>query len=156
MRKYGRKTSTTMINTFYKQHWTACNIIDKAEKDFYKRSLHDNKTTFKAIFNTCNNLLGRNLGLPLSPSINNKMLAEEFNTFFTNKIAKIRENLQHRRKGCSQVQSATYISETCNLWSDQLMKNFTQVGHKMSSNTSGNHHQRAVNLTPSQQRSSKI
>ena len=107
-----------------------CNIINKAEKDFYKKSLHDNKNNFKTIFNICNNLLGNNLDLPLQSSVNNKILAKEFNTFFTDKIAKIRENLQHTREECNLVQSATYINETCNLLSDQLMKNFTLVDHK--------------------------
>ena len=58
------------------------------------------------------------------------MLAEEFNTFFNDKIAKMRGNLQQTRKECSLVQSATYINEACSLQSDQLMKNFTPVGHK--------------------------
>ena len=62
-----------------------------------------------------NNPLGRNLDLPLPPSVNNIKLAEEFNLFFTDKIAKIRENLQHTREECNPVQSATYISGTCNL-----------------------------------------
>ena len=65
--------------------------LTKAEKDFYKKSLHNNKNNFKAIFNICNNLLGRNLDLPLPPSVNNKILAEEFNTFSIDKIGKIRE-----------------------------------------------------------------
>ena len=87
-----------------------CNTIDKAEKDFYKKSIHDNKNDFKAIFNICNNLLGRNLDLPIPPSDNIKMLAEEFNTFFIDKIARIRENLQHLRDECNVVQSTTYIN----------------------------------------------
>ena len=89
-----------------------CNIINEAEKDFYKKSLHDNRNDLKPIFNICNNVLGRNLNLPLRPGVNNKMLAEESNTFFIDKIAKIRENPQHTREECNLVQSATYISET--------------------------------------------
>ena len=58
------------------------------------------------------------------------MLAEEFNTFFTDKIAKIRGNLQHTREEFNLVQSTGYINETCNLQSHQLMKNFTPVDHK--------------------------
>ena len=46
-------------------------MTDKAEKDFYKKSLHD-KNYFKAIFNIFNNLLGRKLDLPLPPSDNKK------------------------------------------------------------------------------------
>ena len=57
---------------FYNQSQTMCNIINKAEKDFYRKSLYDNKNDFKAIFKLCNNLLGRNLDLPLPPSVNNK------------------------------------------------------------------------------------
>ena len=115
---------------FYKQHQTMCNIIDKTEKDFYKKSLHDNKNYFKAIFNICNNLLGRNLDLPLPWGVNNKMLAEEFNAFFTDEIAKIRGNLQQRREECNLIQSKMPINETCNLWSHQLMNTFTPVDHK--------------------------
>ena len=99
-------------------------------KRFLQKSLHDNKNNFKAIFNICNNLLGRNLDLPLPPSDKNKMLAEVFNTFFIDKIAKIRDNLQHTRVECNLVQSTTYINKTCNLQSHQPMRNLTLVNYK--------------------------
>ena len=59
-----------------------------------------------------------------------KYWLEEFNTFSIDKIAKIRENLQHTREECNLVQSTTHISEICNLQSDQVMKNFILVDHK--------------------------
>ena len=85
-----------------------CNIIAKAEKDFYSKSVHDNKKDFKAIFNICNNLLGRNIDLPLPPSINNKMLVEEFNTFFTDK------NSQDNRKS-SRHKGGVQSGPECNI-----------------------------------------
>ena len=82
-----------------------------------------------AILNICNNLLGRNLDLPSPLSEKNKTQDEEFNTFFIDEIAMIRENLQYTREEHSLVQRTTYINDICNLDSDQLMKNFKLFNH---------------------------
>ena len=70
------------------------NLLDFAEKEFYKRSLLDKKYNYRKVFDICNNLLGRNKDLTFTPSQSNKTLADEFNTFLVQKIEKIRYDLE--------------------------------------------------------------
>ena len=65
---------------FCVQQRRVSNLLDFAEKEFYKTALSDNIYDYKQVFNICNNLLGRNQDLPLPHSQSNKTLADEFNT----------------------------------------------------------------------------
>ena len=56
--------------------------------------LMENKTNYKEIFNITNKLLNRNTDLPSPPTDDNQLLANEFNTFFHEKIDKIMANLK--------------------------------------------------------------
>ena len=51
----------------------------------------------KVLFNIANTLLGNNDPLPLPPTQDLKSLADEFNYFFKDKIAKIMDNLSPTR-----------------------------------------------------------
>ena len=61
--------------------------------DIYKTLLNENKCNYKKIFGIFNNFKGRNQDLPLPTCSSNKELANDFNTFFTDKIQKIRMDL---------------------------------------------------------------
>ena len=50
--------------------------------------LIENKTNYKEIFNITNKLLNRNTDLPLPATDDNQSLADEFNTFFCEKLIK--------------------------------------------------------------------
>ena len=78
---------------FYRIWQTTTNILNQAEKIYYCKLVENNCTDTKKIFATCDNLLGRNQGLPLPPGFMNEELAECFNNFFISKIAKIRDTL---------------------------------------------------------------
>ena len=68
-------------------------MLSFAKKDFYKTSLNENKYNYKKIFGICNTLLGRSQELPLPTCNSNKELANDFNAFFTDKMHKIRKDL---------------------------------------------------------------
>ena len=78
---------------FYRVQRTISNILNQAEKNYFRKFVDDNCTNTKKIFGICNNLLGRNQDLPLPTGFMNEELAECFNNFFISKINKIRDNL---------------------------------------------------------------
>ena len=48
----------------------------------------------KIIYNICNDLLGRDKNLPLPPCESNEVPANQFNTYFSDKISKIHKELE--------------------------------------------------------------
>ena len=63
-------------------------MLSLVKKDFYKATLNENRHNYKKNFGICNTLLGRSQELPLPTCNSNKELANDFNTFFTEKIRK--------------------------------------------------------------------
>ena len=87
------RTNTNNYHQFYTQYCKVSNMLSLAKKDFYKATLNENKHNYKKIFGICNTLLGRSQELPLPSCNSNKELANDFNTCFTDKIQKIRKEL---------------------------------------------------------------
>ena len=70
------------------------NMLDTAERSYYIDSVAQAKGNQKNIYNICNDLLGRDKNLPLPPCESNEVLADRFNTYFSNKISKICKDLE--------------------------------------------------------------
>ena len=96
---YKDRTNINNYHQFYTQYHRVPNMVSFAKKDFYKTSLNENKHNYKKIFVIYYNLLGRIQDLPLPTCNFNKELANDFNTFFMQKIQKIRTDLD-----CLKVQ----------------------------------------------------
>ena len=79
---------------FYRQCHLVVNMLDTAERSFYIDSLAQVKADQKIIYNICNDLLGRDKNLPLLLCKSNEVLANRFNTYFSDKISKICKDLE--------------------------------------------------------------
>ena len=83
---------------FYRQRRKVHNLMDMAERIFYRNKLQDNRNDFKAIYCICNGLLGCTRDLPLSPCESKQELANRFANFFSSKIKKIHSILDETNK----------------------------------------------------------
>ena len=72
-------------------------MIKATQQKYYLDKIADNKNNTKVLFNITNILLGNKEPLPLPPTQDLKILADEFNYFFKDKIAKIMDNLRSTR-----------------------------------------------------------
>ena len=72
-------------------------MIKATQCKYYLDVITDKKNNTKVLFNIANTLLGKNDPLPQPPTQDHKTLAEEFNKFFKDKIAKIMDNLRLTR-----------------------------------------------------------
>ena len=121
------RTNTNNYYQFYTQCCKVSNMLSLAKKDFYKATLNENKHNYKKIFGICNTLLGRSQELLLPSWNSNKDLANEFNTFLTDKIQKIRKELN-----CYKIQqrinnTSENTPEMSNLPNDIALKRLRQV-----------------------------
>ena len=66
---------------YVKQNERSTHAI-KPKRSFYIEKLLENKSNFKEIFTITNKLLGRNEQLPLPPSDDLGVIAQEFSDFF--------------------------------------------------------------------------
>ena len=79
---------------FYRAWRMIRNLLDKAERNYYKTQFQDNSQNLKKICGICNSILGRKWDLPLPPGYLEEETAERFNKFFITKITNIHENLR--------------------------------------------------------------
>ena len=121
------RTNTNNSHLFYTQHHKVSNMLSFAKKDFYKTALNENKHNYQKIFGICNTLLGRNQELPLSTCNSNKELANDFNTFFTDKIQKIRKELNCYKIQQRLMNTSENPKEMSDLPDDIALKRFRQV-----------------------------
>ena len=121
------KTKTNNYHRFYTQHHKVSNILSFAKKDFYKATLNENKHNYKKSFGICNTLLGRNQELPFPTCSSNKELANDFNTFFTDKIQKIRKELNCHKIQQRFTNTLENPPEMSDLPDDTALKSFRQV-----------------------------
>ena len=77
---------------YQKRH--VANIIQAAKWNHYSNLLVGNKSNTKEVFNITNKLLYRNEPLPLPPTNDKQLLANEFNEFFITNVQAIMNNLQ--------------------------------------------------------------
>ena len=87
---YKDKANSEHFMAFYHQHRQGANLLDKAEHEFFLNSIAENSNNYRKIYNICNQLLDRTKESPLPPGFTNQELADRFNNFFIDKIAKIR------------------------------------------------------------------
>ena len=118
------KTSNEKYEQFHKQWRTVSNLMDLAECKFFLNKIIKNKSNYKEVYNVCNQLLGRNKDLPLPPNCTNKELADRFNTFFIDKITKIRHGLENKIQELGRPPS--FVTDTLNVTTEKLDK-FTIV-----------------------------
>ena len=118
------KTSNEKYEQFHKQRRTVSNLMDSTEHKFFLNKIIKNKSNYKQVYNVCNQLLGRNKDLPLPPNCTNKELADRFNTFFINKITKIRHGLENKIQELGRPPS--FVTDTLNVTTEKLDK-FTIV-----------------------------
>ena len=102
-------------------------MLSFAKKDFYKATLNENKHKYKKVFGICNTLLGRNQELPLPTCNSNKELANDFNTFLTDKIQKIRKELNSYKIQQRLMNTSGNPPEMSDLPDDIALKRFRQV-----------------------------
>ena len=102
-------------------------MLSFTKNNFFKASLYENKYNYRNIFGICNNLLGRNHNLPLLTCNSNKELADGFNTFFIDKIQKIRMDLNCLKDqwGLTNIQATP--PEMFDLPANLAMRQFRQV-----------------------------
>ena len=80
--------------TFYKQKRYITGLIKSKKQLFYVTKIQQNANNPKEIFNITNKLLGRNDQLPLPAFEDKSNLANDFSSFFINKIDQIMEKLK--------------------------------------------------------------
>ena len=102
-------------------------MLSFAKKDFYKATLNENKHNYKKMFGICNTLLGRSQKLPLPACNSNKELANDFNTFFTDKIQEIRKELNRFKIQQRITNTSENTPEMANLPDNIALKGFRQV-----------------------------
>ena len=78
---------------FYRAQKMVRNLLDEAERNYYKTQFQDNSQNLKKIFGIFNSILGRKQ-LPLPPGYTEEEQAKRFNKFFITKITNIQENLR--------------------------------------------------------------
>ena len=93
-RWYAPRSDTTRFMEFYRAQRMVRNLLDEAERNYYKTQFQDNSQNLKKIFGICNGILGRKRDLPLPPGYTEEEQAERFNKFFITKITNIHENLR--------------------------------------------------------------
>ena len=80
--------------TFYNQQRYVTGLTKSKKKSFYVTKIQQNANNPKEIFNITNKLLDRNDQLPLPTYEDKRDLANDFSSFFINKIDKIMEKLK--------------------------------------------------------------
>ena len=108
---------------FYHQYHLISNMLDNAERKYHRSLLSEHKFDFKQVFNICNGLLGRDKDLSLPPCDSNQALADWFNTFFTTKTQKIRNDLID--KNCDLINQGMYMANI-----NVAFSNFKRVNEK--------------------------
>ena len=93
-RRWKSKPNEYIYIAFYNQQRYVTGLIKSKKKLFYVTKIQQNGNNPKEIFNITNKLLGRNDQLPLSTYEDKSNLANDFSSFFTNKIDKIMEKLK--------------------------------------------------------------
>ena len=58
-RWYALRSDTTRFIEFYRAQRMVRNLLDEAERNYYKTQFQDNSQNLKKIFGTCNSILGR-------------------------------------------------------------------------------------------------
>ena len=96
MKEWRWKSNPNEYNyiTFYNQQRYVTGLIKSKKKLFYVTKIQQNANNPKEIFNITNKLLGRNDQLPLPTYKDKSDLANDFSSFFINKIDKIMEKLK--------------------------------------------------------------
>ena len=121
------RTNINNYHQFYAQCRKVSNMLSLAKKDFYKETLNQNKHNYKKIYGICNTLLGRSQELPLPICNSTKELANNFNTFFIDKIQKIRKELNDYKIQQRITSTSESIPEMSFLPDDKALKGFRQV-----------------------------
>ena len=96
MKEWRWKSDPSEYNyiTFYNQQRYVTGLIKSKKKSFYVTKIKQNVNNPKEIFNITNKFLGRNDQLLLPAYEDKRDLANDFSSFFINKIDKIMEKLK--------------------------------------------------------------
>ena len=78
---------------FYNQRRHCSNIIKSAQRQYFMEKILENQYNYKEIFRLTNKYLGKDNELPLQPTEELSVLANNFNNFFMSKIRKIMQDL---------------------------------------------------------------
>ena len=77
---------------FYNQRHHCSSIIKSEQRQYFMEKITENWYNYKEIFRLTNKLLGKDIELPLPPTEDLSVLANEFNTFFMSKIRRIMQD----------------------------------------------------------------
>ena len=102
-------------------------MLSLTKKDFYKTTLNHNKHNYKKIYGICSTLLGRSRELSLPICNSTKELANNFNTFFIDKMQRIRKELNDYKIQQRITSTSESIPEMSILPDDKALKGFRQV-----------------------------
>ena len=92
-------------------------VIDKLKTDYYSTKVENCGSDQKKLFHVLNELLHRNKPSPLPHCESTQELAEKFSDFFTSKITRIRQDLDHENSpaAASDAPQNSTVSADCQM-----------------------------------------
>ena len=132
---YKDKTNNKHFTAFYHQCRLVVNLLDKAECEFFLNLIAENSNNYRQIYTICSQLLGRTKESTLPPGFTNQELADRFNNYFIDKIAKIRSVLLEK---CSHLPNYVEVEAApnrtlprfCNLSQQEVRKRILATPNK--------------------------
>ena len=91
-RMYRKKPSPALKTKYRKHENIYLNVLDKAKTMYYRNVIENNAGDQKRLFRTINSVMHRERQHPIPIQSNPKELANDFNSFFANKVDKIRKD----------------------------------------------------------------
>jgi hypothetical protein len=93
-----RQTGLTIHKEeFARKKTTVNNMVQRARTDHYRTLIQENQTNPRKMFSVASTLLGKNKPQMLPPGRTEEELANEFGSFFIEKIAAVRRNIEQNR-----------------------------------------------------------
>lgn len=90
-----QKSKLTVDKDIYKQQCKVVNnMLNKSRTEYYSQKITENSKDQKALYKIANSLFQKETTVPLPTHTSVKDLSEEFANFFSEKISKIRRNLE--------------------------------------------------------------
>ena len=108
-RRWRRTKLSADRQLFIDQCRVVNNLLCSSKKSYYTSLINDNQSDYKLLFKAIDNLLHRNCDTPYPPSNSLSELANKFVEFFSEKITKIRVNLD----APAPLHSAPEVNRVC-------------------------------------------
>ncbi len=113
-RKKNRTKLSVDIEAFKSQKNKVNELIVQQKTDYYSKLIEENKDDPRKLFNTINRTLHTKGETPLPTHESDDLLANQFNNYFSDKIEKIRNDLDHHNDNQDQDQEIKKYNSTLN------------------------------------------